>query len=180
MARDDFYTSDNFEQEEYPPSWKPDVGDFLGGIVKRYSQGSTEYRGQVREHPIAIIEVEIIDGGADVRQGEEVGFWLLHTVALSKFEKLAPRPGERVGIRKVESPEGKDYHNYIVRVDRETEDEEVPDFSRFKTNASDHGHAPDEPRDPVEDTVHGTGPGAPGGGDQAPPPAGSGDDNLPF
>lgn len=175
---DEFYTPDNFDKEEYPPSWKADVGDFLGGIIKRYSQGTTEYRGEVREHPIAIIEVEIIDGGADVEPGDEVGFWLLHTVALSKFEKLAPRPGERVGIRKVESPEGKDYHNYIVRVDRDTEDEEVPDFSAFKTDASDHGHAPDDPRDPVDDTLQGTGPGAPGG--DGPPPAGSDDSDLPF
>lgn len=180
---DDFYSDNDWEREDYPESWQPETGDFLGGIVKRYSTGTTEYRGEVREHPICIIQVEVISGGADVEQGDEVGFWLLHTVALSKFEKLSPQPGERVGIRKVPSPEKKDYHNYIVKVDRDTEDEEVPDFSQFKRNASDRGAAPKagsgEPYKTWEGDGEGqeqaAGPGDPGGG---PPP--SGDDDLPF
>lgn len=143
MGREDFYTEDNFK-DEYPPSWKPRVGDFLGGKIVHYDFATTEYRGEVREHPIAVIKVEHIKGGVDedVQPGDEVGFWLMHTVAISKFEKLSPKPGERVGIKKVESPEGKDYHNYVVRVDRDEADEEVPDFKRFRTGASDHGHAP--------------------------------------
>lgn len=179
MSGDDFYKSQDWDREEYPESWKADTGDFVGGIVKRYSQGTTEYRGETRQHPICILEVEKISGGADVRPGEEVGVWLIHTVLLGEFSEKRPKPGERVGIRKVPTPQGKDYHNYVVRVDRETEDEDVPDFDRYQQNTSDRGAAPGDseafrPGSEKQGATQSGGPGA----DEGPPPPG--DDDLPF
>lgn len=203
MARDDFYQEDNF-QEDYPSSWKPNTGDFVGGVIQRYDRASTEFRGERREHPICVLEVEHISGGADVRRGDEVGIWLLHTVLLSKFEELRPRPGERIGIRKTPSPPDKQYHNYVVKVDRDPEDEQVPDFSRYQKTASDRGavdgggrgqdataaYRPDPQRTADPEGRHppdreqkrvpgaggqGGGPGEPRG--DRPPPQ---DDDLPF
>lgn len=192
MPRDEFYSADNF-QEEYPESWQPDTGDFVGGVIQRYDRASTEFRGERREHPICVLEVEHISGGAEVSRGDELGVWLLHTVLLSKFEELRPRPGERIGIRKTPSPPDKAYHDYVVKVDRDPEDEEVPDFSKYKRTASDRGavesrdasaaHRPDPEgrRPPDRDSKQvpaagdgGQGPGA--GGHEERPPA----DDLPF
>lgn len=119
---------------EYPESWIPDVGDILVGEVLRYDSGSTDYG----RHPICVLE--------DEATGEERGVWLLHTVLLEEFKQRRPKPGERVGIKRLPDAE-KGYKRYAVRVDRE--EPEVPDFDAF----SDPGDVPpgEDPTDPEDD-----------------------------
>lgn len=101
---------------EYPDSWKPSVGEIIVGEVQRYSSGSTDYG----TYPICIL--------LDEETGEERGVWLLHTVLRDEFEEKRPKPGERVGIKRLPDAE-KGYKRYAVRVDRE--EPEVPEFDAY-------------------------------------------------
>lgn len=189
-----FYEDEDWSKDDYPESWKPDTGDFVGGIVREYSTGTVEWKGKSRRVPICILEVEHLSGGAHVREGEQLGVWLIHAVLLGEFEDRRPKPGERIGIKKVGSP-GPDqaYHDYVLRVDRDPEDEDVPDFGRYQGATSDHGAAPGggdasaayrpdpegkaPPGEGQKQVPGATQGGGPGAGDSPPPP---GDDDLPF
>lgn len=193
MPRSDFYENESWEKEDFPPSWVPERSDdFVGGVVKRYSVGTARWREQERRCPIVVLEVERIRGGADVREGEEVGVWLLHDVLLGEFENKRPKRGERIGIRYLGQPQGKAYHDYVLRIDRAAEEEEVPDFSQFRDATSDGGAAPRgtqdasaafrpdpqrtaDPEGRYPPDREGGEPGAPRG--DRPPPQ---DDGLPF
>lgn len=100
---------------EYPESWIPRVGDILVGTVRRYDSGTTDYG----TYPIAVIEDE---------KGAERGVWLLHTVLREEFKEKRPKPGERVGVKRLPDSE-KGYKRYALRVDRD--EPEVPDFDGF-------------------------------------------------
>lgn len=119
-GQDDFRNElDNFDGE-YPESWIPKPGDMLVGKLARYSSGHTSYGEQL----IAVIEDDETQTPRSV--------WLMHTVLHGEFKKLRPKPGERVGIKRLQDSE-KGYARYVVRVDRE---EPVPDFQAFEPPGS--------------------------------------------
>jgi hypothetical protein len=97
-----------------PSSWIPKVGDTLVGELVRYDRGTTPFGSKV----IAVI--------ADEESGELRGFWLLHEVARQEFQDQKPRPGERVGIKRLPDTE-KGFHRFRVVVDRDAA-ASVPDF----------------------------------------------------
>lgn len=101
---------------EYPEAWRPSVGDILVGEVMRWSSGYTDYG----EYPICIVRADAT--------GEEVGVWLLHTVLRDEMAKKKPRPGEKIGIKRLPDA-SKGYKRYAVRVDRD--EPEIPNFERF-------------------------------------------------
>ena len=101
---------------EFPEAWKPKVGEVMVGSLLRYDSGTTSFG----EHPIAVIQ--------DERTDEARSVWLLHTVLRGEFEKKRPRPGERIGIKRLPDSE-KGYKRYVVRVDRE--EPEIPNFQQF-------------------------------------------------
>lgn len=100
----------------YPESWRPDVGEIIVGEVLRYDSGHTEYG----EYPIAVLR--------DKSTGEERGVWLMHTVLRDEFEEKRPKPGERVGIKRLPDAD-KGYKRYAVRVDRD--EPEMPEFDDY-------------------------------------------------
>lgn len=103
----------------------------LVGEIVRYETGMTEYG----EAPIVVV--------ANEDNGELLSVWLLHQVLLSEFQKLKPKPGERVGIKRLADDPERRYRRYAVRVDRE--DAGVPDLDRYS--------AGDVAPDHVEETV---------------------------
>lgn len=120
----------NKETGVYPTSCKLNAGEMLVGELVRYSRATTQYG----ESPIAVIR--------DDETKELVSFWLIHTVALDEFKRLRPRPGERIGIKRLADAE-KGYKRYVVKVDRD--EPEVPDFEEFGATSDQHGHPDHKP-----------------------------------
>ena len=98
---------------EFPTSWRPEIGDVLVGRLVRYDRATTQFR----ECNIAVIE--------DEDAGEVWSVWLLHAVLISEFKKQMPRPGERLGIKRLPDSH-KGYKRYFLRVDRDNPD--IPEF----------------------------------------------------
>jgi hypothetical protein len=101
------------EDGTYPESWRPQPGDILVGTIEKYDRASTSYG----TYNIAVLRDE---------QGALHSVWLMHAVLLDEFRKLRPRPGERLGIKRLEDAE-RGYRRYAVRVDREP-GSDIPDF----------------------------------------------------
>jgi len=95
-----------------PTSWRPEVGDTLVGVLLRYDRGSTPYGPQTIAHI------------ADEESGEIRGVWILHEVLRQEFAAQRPRPGERLGIKRL--PDGDGYKRYRLVVDRA--EPLMPDF----------------------------------------------------
>ena len=107
---------------EHPEAWIPDVNESLVGEL-------IEYREAQAKHGPARIAVIREDSGLQDR-----AVWLFHKVLLEEFKRLQPKPGERVGIRRLEDGQTGDftYRRFTVVVDREG-DSEVPDFDGLET-----------------------------------------------
>jgi hypothetical protein len=94
------------------------------GRLVRWSKGKTAYGKKW----IAILETEDAAGG---QPSSLVSVWLLHKVLKEEMEKLEPKIGERIGIRRLEDGKngnGKCYR-YKVIVDRKPEAELQPDWN---------------------------------------------------
>jgi hypothetical protein len=96
-----------------PERWNPDdeAGTTLVGTLLRFETIVTEFG----ESQIAVIE--------DADDDHVWGVALFRSVLKKRFEMLAPKPGDTVGIKYVGyvDPRNKDargYHNYVVRVER--------------------------------------------------------------
>ena len=105
--------------EERPRAWKPGVGDTLIGELVRYSRGEGKY-GPAH---IAIVRE---DGSGELR-----ACWLFWAVLLDAFKQERPKPGERIGIRRLDDSEGKGangaYRRFALVVEREG-GASLPDF----------------------------------------------------
>lgn len=102
------------EHRGFAPTWQPEVGDMIVGLVREFSVAPGQY-GDVNV-------VTIHDEETD----EDWAVWLSSTVLLNEFQRLEPKVGERIGIRydgKVLSKNsGNSYHRYLVKIDREDAD----------------------------------------------------------
>jgi hypothetical protein len=107
------------EDEESIENWSPDVGDVLVGTVLRYERRTTK-KGQ---YCTVVVREE--------KTKEPIRIWLWHKVLAQKFSEQKPKPGERIGVKRLaNSPKG--YYRYLLKVDRES-DEQVPDY--FESNS---------------------------------------------
>ena len=102
---------------ELPKSWRPTPGSMLVGTVRRYDHAETAYGPRW----ICVLEDE---------SGESVAVWLSHTVLLGEFKEKRPKPGERIGIRRLDDA-AKGYARYVVLVEGREPEAEVPDFDEF-------------------------------------------------
>jgi hypothetical protein len=102
----------------YPTTWRPAVGSEFVGTFIRLDQGPENEYGT----PWIVVFTGHEGGqntaGEEMENGEEYGFWLIHSTALSQFKDARPEPGERFaclyqGTRKSKSS-GREYHAYSV------------------------------------------------------------------
>lgn len=87
-----------------PPSWEHEPGDVLIGTIVRYEQAETK-RGL---SPIMVVRDD---------EGAVFAVWLTPTVLMSELRKLRPKPGERIGLKRLEDHE-KGYQMWRVVLDR--------------------------------------------------------------
>jgi hypothetical protein len=94
-------------------------GDTIIGIFKRVEKGPTQFG------PRAIVVLEEVDEVGDelIGTGVERSVWLMHTVLFNQFDRLRPKPGELVGIRRLADQVQKGgrvagrsaYKNFVVK-----------------------------------------------------------------
>lgn len=91
---------------EDPENWYPDVGDILVGEVLRYTSGHTASD----QYPICVVR--------DEENGGQLNVWVMHSVLRNKFKEKRPKPGERIGIKRLpDAPKG--YKRFALLVDRD-------------------------------------------------------------
>ncbi|MFQ5845357.1 MAG: hypothetical protein ACE5JG_10270 [Planctomycetota bacterium] len=112
---------------QLPRSWRPRPGSILVGTVRRYDRAESAYGPRW----ICIVEEQ--------ETGEPVGVWISHKVLDSEFKAKRPRPGERIGIRRLDDSE-KGYARYVLLVEGRSLEREVPDFEEL----SEPGDVPPE------------------------------------
>ncbi|MBI3183317.1 MAG: hypothetical protein HYZ28_14360 [Myxococcales bacterium] len=103
----------------HPEAWRPRVGEVLVGRLSRYDRAPDLYSGGLAW--VAVVEPE--DGAP------RVAIWL-GTVLLDLFKRHRPKPGERLGLKRLPDSEPvergrKPCARYALRVDRP---EELPVF----------------------------------------------------
>ncbi len=109
---------------ELPRSWRPRPGSVLVGTVRRYDRAESAYGPRW----ICVLQEDESD--------ESVGVWLSHTVLLGEFKQKRPKPGERIGIRRLDdSPKG--YARYVLLVEGREPESEVPDFGSLGEEVGD-------------------------------------------
>jgi len=143
----------NQDDGALPTSWIPKIGDTLVGQLVRYDRGTTAYGVKT----IAVV--------VDEETGELRGFWILHEVARQEFADQKPRPGERLGIKRLPDTE-KGFHRYRLVVDRA--DRALPDFGAEASGQAAPAGRLERPAGPPE--RRSTAASASERGDREPPP----------
>src|SRR5215213_5893131 len=108
-------------ERDYAPAWKPSEGDALVGVVVDV----TEREGNFGRYPIVTLRT------AD---GEELAVHAFHEVLQGELAKVAPKPGDELGIRYLGKHPERGYHRYRVR--RAGDTAEV-DWGRYGGGESD-------------------------------------------
>lgn len=111
----------------HPPTLQLKPGDVFVGVVDRYEEGPTRYG------PAPIVVV------IDETSGELRSLWILHHVLRDEFAKQRPRPGERIGVKRLADSD-RGYQRFVLRVDRQEPADAVPDFAAY--GITDGGEAP--------------------------------------
>lgn len=140
---------------DFAPGWKPKAGDKLVGVVVDV----TERDGSYGRYPIVTIRVE---------DGDELAVHAFHEVLQSELAKVAPKPGDELGIAYLGKHEERGYHRYRVARAGGTATVAWGDYSGAGTDDADETTGPpasDVPADLADlDTT----------------PARSDDDRIPF
>lgn len=120
-----------------PERWNPDdePGTTLVGTLLRFETIVTT----MGEGTIAVVE--------DADDGTVWGVALFRTVLKKRFDTLAPKPGDTVGIKYAGyvEPRNKDsrgYHNYVMRVVRSEGSESLAADARTSGGAADDDELP--------------------------------------
>lgn len=88
------------------PEWRPEqAGEGLEGIIEYFEEFNAPH-GLTRR--------------CIVRKGDDTlaFFYLSRDVLKDWFDRLDPKPGERIAVLYLGMPEGKRYHDYTVAVER--------------------------------------------------------------
>lgn len=156
------------EQGEHPVSWKPEPGDVLTGVIRRYSMVTLEESGDTY---IAAIQ----DAPDSVRS-----VFLSSTVLKGEFSRQKPKVGEKVVIRYLGKPAGKRYHKFTLMMPDRPDVGITPDWNKMDSDQGIYNESvPDAKSGPyAQATVSGGRGGAAVA--QRPEPAPAVDDEDPF
>jgi hypothetical protein len=117
--------------DSFAEPWKPEPGDKLVGEVVELDERTNEYG----TYPVVTVRTD---------DGEELAFHAFRTVAKNELAKQRPEVGDRIGIKYVGKPEGKDYELYRVKVERNESQPQPLDWSAY---------AGDEPSEAETDDI---------------------------
>jgi hypothetical protein len=159
---------DDFEQQlesagDRAEAWIPENdGPLIVGHIVSFGEFDAGYG----PYPIVTIRRE---------DGSERAVHCQREVLVDELAKVAPTLGERIGIKWLGKPEGKEYHRYLVRVDRPAN--ASPDWSRY----SQHADAPPSMAAPAaRPAPPATAPAPAALPAQAPPAPAQSDEDIPF
>jgi hypothetical protein len=93
-------------EDDGPPTWRPQPGEILAGVIDRYSISETP-QGPVRT--VTVIEAST---------GARVRLLLSSMSLLSLFAQSQPHPGERIDVRFRWHAPDQAYQRWRLRVDR--------------------------------------------------------------
>ena len=99
---------------EFAPAWKPASGDKIVGTVTDL----TSREGEYGTYPIVTLNTG----------DREVALHCFHEVLANELARIAPKVGDRVGVKYVGKDPDKGYHRYRVRRDG---DGDTFDWGRF-------------------------------------------------
>jgi hypothetical protein len=88
-----------------PTTWRPEVDDILVGTLIKIDKGVKA--GDHGTCDVALVEED--------ESHELFSVWLSSVVLKAQFDKARPEPGDRIGIRRLEST--KNYKRYSVVVE---------------------------------------------------------------
>lgn len=92
-------------EEGFAPGWRPAPGDMIVGTVVDISQGEGDYG----PYPIVTIEQP---------NGEALAVHAFHTVLKKELSAKRPTEGDKLGIKYLGMPAGKNYEAYRVVLER--------------------------------------------------------------
>ena len=128
----DFATDLNNFDGVYPPSWNPNVGETLVGVILRYDRVEGTFA------PVQVATVKMENRARCKRDqeqvvaesGDEATLWISPAALRTQFANLQPKPGERIGVKRLEDGHSarQTYKRYEVRVDRDETTTTEPDF----------------------------------------------------
>lgn len=87
---------------DYAEGWKPGTGDKLVGIVVDVS----EREGNFGSYPIVTVRTAA---------GEELAVHAFHEVLANELARIAPKPGDEIGLKYLGKHPERGYHRYRVR-----------------------------------------------------------------
>lgn len=106
------YASSTFQQpKQFPPSWRPNPGESIEGMVKSFSFANDKFKPGQRVQICNLIKVN----------GQAVSVWINHAHLKELFGKSFPEIGERIRIERLadEKPTG-GYVKAMYRLTRES------------------------------------------------------------
>ena len=89
---------------DFAPAWRPESGDKLIGVVTDLSSRTGEYGS----YPIVTVRDD---------DGNEWAVHAFHEVLANEFARIAPKVGDRIGIKYAGKHPERGYHRYRVQRD---------------------------------------------------------------
>lgn len=114
------------EQGEHPLSWKPEPGDVLTGVIRRYSMVTLEYGDTY---------ICVVQDAPDRVQS----VFLSGAVLKGEFSRMKPKVGERVVIRYLGVPAGKKYHKFSLTMPDRPDIGVTPDWDQMDPDQRSYG-----------------------------------------
>lgn len=95
-------TIDDQLDVDYAEAWKPGDGDKLVGIVVDVSERDGTYGA----YPIVTLRTA---------EGDELAVHAFHEVLANELARIAPKPGDEIGVKYLGKHPERGYHRYRVR-----------------------------------------------------------------
>jgi hypothetical protein len=94
---------------EESAAWRPEPGETLVGVVERYDRRTARYG----EADVALVR--------DEATGDLRAVWLVYATLRDLFDRERPKPGERIGVRRLDDGHGPRgaYRRFALVTDRD-------------------------------------------------------------
>jgi hypothetical protein len=116
--------------DSFAEPWMPDAGEKLIGEVVDLDERENEYGS----YPVVTVLTD---------EGDELAFHAFRTVAKNELAKQRPQVGDRIGIKYVGKPEGKDYELYRIKVERDEQSKSI-DWDKHTSEPAEPSAAKDD------------------------------------